>query len=96
MPKVYLVDYAFEADEKVYVVDYAFEADKKVYPVDYAFEADKKVYRVDYAFEASVSLPASETVKTNLEADLNERFEVMNAHLSSEEGWEVRLRSACS
>jgi hypothetical protein len=43
-------------------------------------------YDVEKTFGASMSLPASETVKTNLEADLNERFEVMNAHLSSEEG----------
>lgn len=43
-------------------------------------------YGVEKTFGASVSLPVSDTVKTNLEADLNERFEVMNAHLSSEEG----------
>ena len=30
--------------------------------------------------------PASEAVRTDLEADLDERFEVMEAHLTPEEG----------
>ncbi len=43
-------------------------------------------YDVEKAFGTSVSSPASEAVRTDLEADLDERFEVMEAHLTPEEG----------
>jgi len=43
-------------------------------------------YDVEKAFGASVSSPASKAAETDLEADLDERFEVMEAHLDPEEG----------
>jgi transposase len=43
-------------------------------------------YDVEKAFGAPMSLPASEEARMDLEADLDERFEVMEAHLTPEEG----------
>lgn len=43
-------------------------------------------YDVEKAFGASVSSLASKAAETDLEADLDERFEVMEAHLDPEEG----------
>ncbi|MEA3340871.1 MAG: hypothetical protein U9R15_12985 [Chloroflexota bacterium] len=42
-------------------------------------------YDVEKAFRASVSSVASKAAETDLEADLDERFEVMEAHLDPEE-----------
>jgi hypothetical protein len=51
MPKVFITDNPYDADEKVYIVDEVFEADEKVFVVD-KWNADKKVFVVDNKWDA--------------------------------------------
>jgi hypothetical protein len=70
--KVFLVDYASQADLKVFVVPYSSQADLLVYKVeyasqvgqneglwhfvDYASQADKKVFLVEYESQADLKI----------------------------------------
>lgn len=59
--KVYLVDYASQADYKVFFVDYASqEKNQSIIAggklVKYASQADCKVFLVDYASQADIKI----------------------------------------
>jgi hypothetical protein len=52
VPKVYIVNSEYQADEKIYIVTSEYQADKKVYIVNSEYQADKKAYIVTSEYQA--------------------------------------------